>query len=98
MRLSHNDLPSTLHAAPANAINIYKDVLSRNTVAIYFRTFVSSENESLEAIIEFKQGREDRGVKNLDKLAGDEHSRASIINISGSLAMGVDVGYVTIQN
>ncbi len=36
LRLSHNDIPSALHAALADAIDIHKDVLSRNTVAICF--------------------------------------------------------------
>jgi len=98
LHLSHNDIPSALHAAPANAIDIHKDVLSRNTVAIHFRTFVGSENESLEAIIEFEEGREDRGVENFNGSVGDERGRAGIIDIGGSLAVEVDVRDVTVQN
>lgn len=52
-------------------------------------------DESLEAIIEFEQGRKDRGLKNLNELAGDKRGRAGIINIGGSLAIEVDVRDVT---
>ena len=72
--------------------------MSRNTVAIHFGTFVGSENESLEAIIEFEEGREDRGVGSLDESVGDKRGRAGIIDIGGSLAVEVDVRDVTVPN
>jgi N-acyl-phosphatidylethanolamine-hydrolysing phospholipase D len=62
-------------------------MLSRNTVAIHFGTFVCSENDSLEAIMEFEERREDRGVENLDESVGDVRGRAGIIDIGGSLAV-----------
>jgi N-acyl-phosphatidylethanolamine-hydrolysing phospholipase D len=40
LKLLHNNIPSALHSTPADAINIHNDVLSRNTVAVHFRTFV----------------------------------------------------------
>jgi N-acyl-phosphatidylethanolamine-hydrolysing phospholipase D len=98
LRLSHNDIPSALHAAPADAIDIHKDVLSRNTVAIHFGTFIGSENESLEAIMEFEEGREDRDVLRLDEQAAGECGRAGIIDIGGSLAVEISVHDVTVHS
>ena len=98
LRLSHNDIPSTLHAAPADAIDIHKDVFSRNTVAIHFGTFVGSEDESLEAIMEFEEGREDRGVLRLDEQVTDERDRAGIIDIGGSFAVEIGVRDITIHS
>ena len=91
LRLSHNDIPSALHAAPVDAIYIHKDVFSRNTVAIHFGTFVGSEDESLESIMEFDEGLEDRKVLRLDQQATDEGGRAGIIDIGASLAVEIDV-------
>jgi L-ascorbate metabolism protein UlaG (beta-lactamase superfamily) len=91
LRLSHNDIPAALHAAPVDAIDIHKDVLSRNTIAIHFGTFVGSENESLESIMEFEEGREDRDVLGLDGPATDKRGRAGIIDIGGSLAVEITV-------
>ncbi|KAF4627175.1 hypothetical protein G7Y89_g10981 [Cudoniella acicularis] len=97
LRISHNDIPSALHATPVDAIDIHKDVLSRNTVAVHFGTFVGSENESLESIMEFEEGREDRGVLRLDEDiegADDERGhagRAGIIDIGGSFAVEISV-------
>lgn len=84
-----------MHAAPVDAIDIHKDVLSRNTVGIHFGTFVGSENESLEAVMEFEEGREERDVLHLDEQAVDERGRAGIIDIGGSLAVEIGVHHVT---
>jgi L-ascorbate metabolism protein UlaG (beta-lactamase superfamily) len=98
LRLSHNDIPAALHAAPADAIDIHKDVLSRNTLAIHFGVFVGSENESLEAIMEFEEGREDRGVLDLLEPGEDEHGRAGIIDVGGSLAVEIRTQEVDVQS
>jgi len=95
--LSHNDIPSALHAAPVDAIDIHKDVFSRNTVAIHFATFVGSENESLEAIMEFEEGRENRGVLRLNDPAVNEYGRAGIIDIGASFAVEMTSREVTVQ-
>ena len=91
LRLSHNNIPSALHLAPADAINIHKNVLSRNTVAVHFGTFVGSENESLEAIIEFTKERESRDVLSLDEPTVEGRGRAGILNIGGSIAVEMNV-------
>jgi N-acyl-phosphatidylethanolamine-hydrolysing phospholipase D len=98
LRLSHNDIPSTLHAAPADAIDIHIDVMSHNTVAIHFGTFVGSENESLEAIMEFEEGRQDRNVQRLDEQLADGRGRAGIIDIGASLAVEIGVSDATVNS
>jgi N-acyl-phosphatidylethanolamine-hydrolysing phospholipase D len=98
LRLSHNDIPAALHAAPVDAIDIHKDVLSRNTIAIHFGTFVGSENESLEAIMEFEDGRKDRGVLGLDEKPAGEGGRAGIVDIGGSLAVEIATHDVTVKS
>jgi N-acyl-phosphatidylethanolamine-hydrolysing phospholipase D len=98
LRLSHNDIPSALHTAPVDAVDIHKDVSSRNSIAIHFGTFVGSENESLEAIMEFEEAREDRGVLNLNDPGKNEFGRAGIIDIGASFAIEIDVEDVTAQS
>jgi N-acyl-phosphatidylethanolamine-hydrolysing phospholipase D len=91
LRLSHNDIPSALHASPVDAIDIHNDVSSKNTVAVHFGTFVGSENESLEAVMEFEEGRQNRGVLNLDEQPVAGRGRAGIVDIGGSVAVEIDV-------
>ncbi|KAH8778032.1 Metallo-hydrolase/oxidoreductase [Hyaloscypha finlandica] len=97
LRLSHDNIPSALHSTPADAINIHNDVLSRNTVVVHFGTFVGSENESLEAVIEFTKRRESQDVLSLDKPAAEGRSRAGILNIGGSIIVEINIHEV-IQN
>jgi len=90
IRLDHNEIPSALHAAPKDAVDIHMDVRSRNTVAIHFGTFVGSENESLESIMEFQEGRESRGVVGLEDEVDTGNGRAGIVDIGGSLAVEIE--------
>ena len=94
LRLSHQEIPSALHATPADAIDIHKDILSRNTVAIHFGTFVGSKNESLETIMEFEEVCQTRDVLRLDNRNTDKRDRAGIVDIGDSLAVQIDVHYV----
>jgi N-acyl-phosphatidylethanolamine-hydrolysing phospholipase D len=91
LRLSHKDIPSAFHASPADAIEIHRDVLSRNTVAVHFGTFVGSKDESLEAIMEFEEARENREVLRLGEQVDDERGRAGIIDIGGSMAVAIEI-------
>lgn len=94
-RLSHGDVLSALHASPGDAMDIHKEVSSCNTVGVHFGTFTGSENETLEAILEFEEAREDRGVLQLNEQPADEHGRAGILDIGGSLAVEIGVNEVT---
>ncbi|KAG9247763.1 Metallo-hydrolase/oxidoreductase [Calycina marina] len=86
LRLSHNDIPTTFHTSPLDAIDIHKDVQSRNTVAVHFGTFIGSQNESLESIMEFEEARDKRNVLALDAQSPDDRDRAGCINIGASFA------------
>jgi N-acyl-phosphatidylethanolamine-hydrolysing phospholipase D len=88
LRLSHEDIPATFHASPADAIEIHKEVKSRNTIGVHFGTFIGSENESYEAIIEYDEAREKAGVLHLaDVDAVAEFGRAGVLDIGGSWAV-----------
>jgi N-acyl-phosphatidylethanolamine-hydrolysing phospholipase D len=89
LRLLHNDLPATLHCSPTDAVAIHQDVKSRNTVGIHFGTFVGSENETYEAMIEFGEACDDRGVRSLDDQVEGEQGRAGTLDIGGSLVVEV---------
>jgi len=90
LRLDHNDIPAALHASPLDAVDIHRDVGSRVSVAVHFGTFVGSENERLEAVLEFEEGREERGVGALDGSGGESgKGRAGIVDIGGSVVVEV---------
>ena len=89
LRLSHQDIPSALHTNPADAIDIHKDVKSLNTIGIHFGTFIGSENESYEAIIDFEEAREEQEVHSLDEEPSFEHGRSGILDIGGSFAVKI---------
>ncbi|PVH77134.1 Metallo-hydrolase/oxidoreductase [Cadophora sp. DSE1049] len=89
LRLSHKDIPSALHASPADAIDIHVDVRSRNSVGVHFGTFVGSENESLEPILEFEEAREERGVAPLKVGGSAGKTRAGVVDIGGSVAVKI---------
>ena len=91
LRLSHHDVPSTFHGSPADAVAMHRDVKSRNTVGIHFGTFVGSENETYEAVIDFGEACDKQGVRDLDDddHVQDGHGRAGLLDIGGSLAVEV---------
>lgn len=92
LRLSHHDIPSALHCSPADAVEIHKDVRSRNTIGVHFGTFIGSENESFDAMIEFLEVGGKAGVVRLD---GDEvgaNGRAGTLDLGGSFAVVVGEG------
>jgi N-acyl-phosphatidylethanolamine-hydrolysing phospholipase D len=90
LRLSHQEIPSALHASPADAIDIHKLVRSRNTVGVHFGTFIGSENESYEATIEFDEAREKQGVGKLEEVLPCENGRAGLVNIGESIAVEIE--------
>jgi N-acyl-phosphatidylethanolamine-hydrolysing phospholipase D len=89
LRLSHHDIPSALHCSPADAIEIHKDVKSRNTIAVHFGTFVGSENESLDAMIEFREACDESGVARLVGEEAVKDGRAGALDLGGSFAVVV---------
>ncbi|KIV96147.1 hypothetical protein PV10_00050 [Exophiala mesophila] len=63
LRLSHHDVPATLHASPADAVDIHCDVGSRWSLGIHFGTFVGAQVETWEAISEFQEKCTEKGVQ-----------------------------------
>ncbi|KAK2627630.1 hypothetical protein QTJ16_003596 [Diplocarpon rosae] len=90
LRLSHQEIPSVFHASPADAIAIHQAVKSRTTVGVHFGTFIGSEHESYEAIIEFEDAREKQGIATLEASSRCEHGRAGVLDIGGSIAIRLD--------
>ena len=88
-RLSHNDVPSILHGSPADAVAMHRDVKSRNTVGVHFGTFVGSDNETYEAMIEFGEACDEQGVRSLGDSLADDHGRAGTLDIGASLAVEI---------
>jgi hypothetical protein len=80
-----------LYSTLINVINIYNNILLKNTIVVYFKTFIRSKNKSLEVIIEFIKRRESQEVLSLNKLVIKGRSRTSILNISGSIAVEINI-------
>lgn len=98
LRLSHHDIPAALHASPTDASDMHLAVKARNTVAIHFGTFVGSENETVEAVVEFADACEERGIRWLEQdvkgkeaeLTEDEDKgRAGVLDIGESVIVDV---------
>ncbi|KAF2420972.1 Metallo-hydrolase/oxidoreductase [Tothia fuscella] len=87
LRLSHHDIPSALHCSPTDAVAIHTDVQSQNTIGIHFGTFIGSENESHDAIIEFCEARGEMDVKGLDDEEPGEKGRAGTVDIGASFVV-----------
>ena len=94
LKLSHHDMPSSNHCSPKDAVAIHQDVRSRNTIGVHFGTFVGSENESYEAMIELRDACVKAEVGDIDDEGKVQKGRAGILDIGGSLAVQID-GAVT---
>ncbi|CAL3973409.1 unnamed protein product [Diplocarpon coronariae] len=90
LRISHQAIPSTFHASPADAMDIHRAVKSRNTVGVHFGTFIGSENESLEATVEFAEARERQGIEALGASSRAENGSAGVLDIGGSIAIRIE--------
>jgi len=89
LRLSHNDIPSAFHGSPTDAAAIHLDVRSQNSIGIHFGTFIGSENESYEAVIEFDQACSERGIQALEDIPEGEKGRAGTLDIGDSLVVEI---------
>lgn len=90
LRLAHDGMPSTLHGSPTDAVSVHLDVRSKNTIGIHFGTFVGSDNETYEAIIEFGQACEEQGVRSLADHVEGTNGRAGTLDIGASLAVEIE--------
>jgi len=103
LRLSHHDIPAALHASPTDAADMHLEVKARSTIGIHFGTFVGSENETVEAVTEFADACEGRGIRWLDEPSEGERNekeegdvaveacngRAGVLNIGESLVVDI---------
>ena len=89
LRLNHEDVPAMFHASPKDAVDIHVDVRSRNSVAVHFGTFVGSADETVEAVVEFAEARENAGVAELDAPEEGEKGRAGILDVGGSITVTI---------
>lgn len=99
LRLSHHDIPAALHASPTDAADMHLAVKARNSVGIHFGTFVGSENETVEAVTEFADACDGRGIRWVDEgtegkedgevAEEDGKGRAGVLNIGESLVADI---------
>ncbi|EPE25916.1 Metallo-hydrolase/oxidoreductase [Glarea lozoyensis ATCC 20868] len=87
LRLSHHQIPQTFHASPKDAVCIHRDVRSRCSVGVHFGTFVGSENESLEAVIEFEEAGREVGAGRIGEEGEFEGGRLGTVDIGGSVVV-----------
>lgn len=91
MRLSLQDLPSTAHGTPQDAADIHRDVRSRNTVAIHWGTFVGSDAEAYEAMLDFKKACDHGGIQDLNDVStAKDEGRAGTLDFGGSIAVQIE--------
>ncbi|TFK82222.1 Metallo-hydrolase/oxidoreductase [Polyporus arcularius HHB13444] len=65
MRIASNDVLDGLHASPAHALMLHKDIRSRHTIGMHFATFAGSDVEALEPVVELMEARDKQGVNDL---------------------------------
>lgn len=92
LRLAHEDIPATFHASPRDAVDIHLDVWSRNSVAVHFGTFVGSQNETHEAVIELAEAKEEAGVPGLDEEIDEKKGRMGAIDVGESFVVEIGEG------
>lgn len=90
LKLSLQDLSSTAHGTPADATCMHLDVKSRNTIAIHWGTFVGSETEAYEAMVDFKKACDKAGISALSKGYPSEQGSAGTLDYGGSLAVRIE--------
>lgn len=98
LRLSHHDIPAALHASPTDAADMHIAVKARNTIAVHFGTFVGSDNETVEAVVELADACDARGIRWLDEEKGtggtvaseeEDKGTAGVLDIGESLVVDV---------
>lgn len=60
-QLSHIPYLSALHATPAHAVSVHRDVRSRHSLAMHFGTLAGSEAEAVEPLVELEGAKAQKG-------------------------------------
>jgi len=58
LKLTDHNLTSGVHATPEQAVSIHRDIKSRHSLAMHFATFVGSDIEAFEPIVELTEARD----------------------------------------
>jgi N-acyl-phosphatidylethanolamine-hydrolysing phospholipase D len=54
---SHDSFLTSMHATPAQALQMHVDLRARHSLAMHFATFAGSDYEALEPIVELEQAK-----------------------------------------
>jgi len=87
LKLHQNAIPAAHHVYPADAIEVHKDVKSKNTVGVHYGTFIGSEAESREAVKELGNACEKQGVAALEDVKDSGNGRAGLLDTGGSIVV-----------
>lgn len=69
-QLVSTELIDGLHASPAHAVLLHKDILSRHTLGMHFATFAGSEEEAREPVAELIVAKERENIGDWDEEGG----------------------------
>jgi L-ascorbate metabolism protein UlaG (beta-lactamase superfamily) len=86
LKLNQSAIAAVHHAYPKDAMEIHRDVKSRNTVPVHFGTFIGSDKESQESIIEFREACEAQKVTKFGE-SDLGNGRADLLNIGASVVV-----------
>jgi N-acyl-phosphatidylethanolamine-hydrolysing phospholipase D len=56
-QIANTELLDGLHASPAHAVRLHKDVRARHSLGMHFATFAGSDVEALEPLLELDEAR-----------------------------------------
>jgi N-acyl-phosphatidylethanolamine-hydrolysing phospholipase D len=80
----------TTAATQRTAVSKASPDMPCDLAGIHFGTFIGSENESLEAVIELHEAAEEAGVAMLDEPGEAERGRIGVIDIGETVAIEVE--------
>ncbi|KAF8580254.1 Metallo-hydrolase/oxidoreductase, partial [Ramaria rubella] len=70
LRLTSTDITDGLHASPAHAVALHKDIRSRHSLGMHFATFAGSAIEAFEPITELINAKDKENIKDWDEEEG----------------------------
>ena len=79
-----------MHASPADAVAMHRDIRARHSLAMHFGTFAGSDVEALEPLIELANARQEAGIGDWREEGGigaiDVGETAEIVTLESSLS------------
>ncbi|EKM54953.1 uncharacterized protein PHACADRAFT_255196 [Phanerochaete carnosa HHB-10118-sp] len=85
LRLVSTELIDGLHASPAHAVRLHKDIRSRHSIGMHFATFAGSDGEAWEPVAELVAAKEKQHV-------GDWHEEGGfgVIDIGETVVVAME--------